>query len=404
MIPNYLLIARLGMIDTLGALILPHIASAFAIMLLAQSMRSFPTEVVEAARIDGATHWEVLWHVIVPNLRGTIASLAILIFITTWNEYFWPLLLTPIRRELGSADRAADVHLVGRHAMGTAHGCLDHGQFANPPHLPAAAAAGHRLLHEIRTPLMTQTRLIPLNGAFNLRDLGGYPATVGETAWRRVLRADSLHRLTSAEMGELRRLGCTTVIDLRNQDEVTAQPNPFSAIEGPVAYFNISLFGGLDPTRSSVMEADDALLALYCAALDDCAPTFAEVLRLIAEAPGLVVFHCTAGKDRTGMIAAFLLLLAGTPRDRIVTDYALTAAQAPAMFAALKTEIEAAGRDFDHASPMLLSEAATMEAFLDHLEAVHGGAETYLLACGLTEAELISLRARMLRPEPEGVA
>lgn len=94
MIPNYLLIARLGMIDTLGALILPHIASAFAIMLLAQSMRSFPTEVVEAARIDGATHWEVLWHVIVPNLRGTIASLAILIFITTWNEYFWPLLLT----------------------------------------------------------------------------------------------------------------------------------------------------------------------------------------------------------------------------------------------------------------------------------------------------------------------
>jgi len=94
MIPNYLLIARLGMIDTLGALILPHIASAFAIMLLAQSMRSFPTEVVEAARMDGATHWEILWHVIVPNLRGTIASLAILIFITTWNEYFWPLLLT----------------------------------------------------------------------------------------------------------------------------------------------------------------------------------------------------------------------------------------------------------------------------------------------------------------------
>ena len=94
MIPNYLLVARLGMIDTLGALILPHIASAFAIMLLAQSMRSFPTEVVEAARMDGGNHWQILWQVIVPNLRGTLASLAILIFITTWNEYFWPLLLT----------------------------------------------------------------------------------------------------------------------------------------------------------------------------------------------------------------------------------------------------------------------------------------------------------------------
>jgi len=94
MIPNYLLVARLGMIDTLGALILPHIASAFAIMLLAQSMRSFPTEVVEAARMDGGNHWQILWQVIAPNLRGTLASLAILIFITTWNEYFWPLLLT----------------------------------------------------------------------------------------------------------------------------------------------------------------------------------------------------------------------------------------------------------------------------------------------------------------------
>ena len=94
MIPNYLLVARMGMIDTLGALILPHFASAFAIMLLAQSMRSFPSEVIEAARMDGANHAHILWQVVVPHLRGTIASLSILIFITTWNEYFWPLLLT----------------------------------------------------------------------------------------------------------------------------------------------------------------------------------------------------------------------------------------------------------------------------------------------------------------------
>lgn len=94
MIPNYLLVSRLGMIDTLGALILPHVASAFAIMLLAQSMRSFPSEVIEAARMDGASHAHILWQIIVPNLRGTLASLAILIFISTWNEYFWPLLLS----------------------------------------------------------------------------------------------------------------------------------------------------------------------------------------------------------------------------------------------------------------------------------------------------------------------
>lgn len=94
MIPNYLLVAQLGLLDSVVALILPHFASALAILLLAQSMRSFPREVVEAARMDGARSWRILWEIMTPNLRGTIASLAILIFISTWNEYFWPLLLS----------------------------------------------------------------------------------------------------------------------------------------------------------------------------------------------------------------------------------------------------------------------------------------------------------------------
>lgn len=94
MIPNYLLVAQMGLLDSVVALILPHFASALAILLLAQSMRGFPKEVVEAARMDGARSWRILWEVMTPNLRGTIASLAILIFISTWNEYFWPLLLS----------------------------------------------------------------------------------------------------------------------------------------------------------------------------------------------------------------------------------------------------------------------------------------------------------------------
>lgn len=94
MIPNYLLVAQMGLLDSVLALILPNLAAALAIMLLAQAMRGFPREVIEAARMDGAGNWRILWEVLVPNLRGTIASLAILIFISTWNEYFWPLLLS----------------------------------------------------------------------------------------------------------------------------------------------------------------------------------------------------------------------------------------------------------------------------------------------------------------------
>lgn len=94
MIPNYLLIAQMGLLDSIIALILPNLAAALGILLLAQAMRGFPKEVMEAARMDGARNWRILWEVLVPNLRGTIASLAILIFISTWNEYFWPLLLS----------------------------------------------------------------------------------------------------------------------------------------------------------------------------------------------------------------------------------------------------------------------------------------------------------------------
>lgn len=94
MIPNYVLVAQLGLIDTITALVLPHLASAFAILLLVQAMRSFPTEIIEAAHMDGAGHWRILWRVIVPNLRAPLAALAVLLFISSWNEYFWPLLLT----------------------------------------------------------------------------------------------------------------------------------------------------------------------------------------------------------------------------------------------------------------------------------------------------------------------
>lgn len=94
MIPNYLLVAHMGLLDSLAALILPNIASAMAVLLLTQTLRSFPSEVIEAARMDGAGSWRILWEVIFPSLKGTLASLAILIFISTWNEYFWPLLLS----------------------------------------------------------------------------------------------------------------------------------------------------------------------------------------------------------------------------------------------------------------------------------------------------------------------
>jgi sn-glycerol 3-phosphate transport system permease protein len=94
MIPNYVLISSFGWLDTMTAIVVPQFASAFAVMLLFQSLKAFPQELIDAARIDGANDWLILWRVIVPNLRASLASLAILLFISAWNEYFWPLLVT----------------------------------------------------------------------------------------------------------------------------------------------------------------------------------------------------------------------------------------------------------------------------------------------------------------------
>lgn len=93
MIPNYVLATKLGLLDSLTGLVLPHAAAAFAVLLLYNSMRGFPREVIEAARMDGAGNLRVLVEIVAPNMRAAIAALAILAFISAWNEYFWPLLL-----------------------------------------------------------------------------------------------------------------------------------------------------------------------------------------------------------------------------------------------------------------------------------------------------------------------
>jgi sn-glycerol 3-phosphate transport system permease protein len=96
MIPNYVLATRMGMLDSLAGLVIPNAAAAFAVLLMINALRSFPREVIEAARMDGAGNLRILWQVILPNLRAPVASLGVLAFISAWNEYFWPLLL--IRR------------------------------------------------------------------------------------------------------------------------------------------------------------------------------------------------------------------------------------------------------------------------------------------------------------------
>lgn len=237
-------------------------------------------------------------------------------------------------------------------------------------------------------------RHLPLPDTHNVRDLGGYARSGGGmTQWRRLLRADSLAYLTPAGQDRLLSEGLALVIDLRGPHELLAQPNPFTA-DDRVAYRNIALFDAMAPIAMADTPFDMAVR--YRNALDRCGDRMAQVLRAIAEAPpGVVLFHCTAGKDRTGIVAALLLLLAEVSEDDIVADYALTATLAAPMLERLR--VAGRGRDVDpaHLDLVLASDPSTMQAMLSHLRSGHGGIAGYCRAIGLGSGETERLVARL---------
>ena len=94
-IPTYLLTAQLGWLNTFQGLVVPVLSSAFGLFMLVQFMRSIPKDMIEAARLDGAGHFQIYWHVVLPLSRNALVTLAILTFIQTWGNYMWPLIVAP---------------------------------------------------------------------------------------------------------------------------------------------------------------------------------------------------------------------------------------------------------------------------------------------------------------------
>lgn len=245
-------------------------------------------------------------------------------------------------------------------------------------------------------------RHITLAGVCNLRDLGGYTvADGGSTGWGRVLRSDSLHDLHNEDIARLAAAGLTEVVDLRDASEIARQPNPFHG-HGSVRYTHIPLFEHLD-LRSQLarMEGiDDILLAFYCEVLLERQAALSAALTAIANAePGAVLFHCTVGKDRTGVLAALLLAAVGASVDDIVDDYALTTGRIDGIRQDMLVKFAEDGLvDIDKKTLMSLfsSDPATMRGMLDFLDSRFGGIEAYLHVLDPERTLRKKLRARML--------
>lgn len=243
-------------------------------------------------------------------------------------------------------------------------------------------------------------RLVPLDGPANFRDLGGYETDHGRRVRSgRVFRSDSLSFMSDEDVRHVTEvLGLRTVVDLRAGREVEQFTHgPLEAL--PVTVWHVPI---VDETRrdASVWSNGEivALDDLYLMMLERFGHRFVAVLDIIAAGDSQpVVFHSAAGKDRTGVLAALLLLALGVPEDVVVDDYQLTelavARQAEWL---VRHEPESAAEMDRMPAWIRASRPYVMRAFLDGLRADHGSPEGYLSDIGIDRAVITTLQERLL--------
>ena len=238
------------------------------------------------------------------------------------------------------------------------------------------------------------------DGCVNVRDLGGIPTEDGrETRFGAIVRADSVRRLSGAGWEALVDYGVSRIVDLRWHDELEADP----PADLPVELVHVSLFGEYDPEVGRSVDAlaaaepdgASATRAVYLEFLRRYHANFGDAVVAVAGGgDGAVVVHCAAGKDRTGLVVALLLRLAGVGVNAIADDYALSESS----WAPFVGEWIAAAEDERERARRIRLSACPPEAIagvLDDVERRHGTVRAYLCAGGATDADLDRVRARL---------
>jgi protein-tyrosine phosphatase len=229
-------------------------------------------------------------------------------------------------------------------------------------------------------------RVIPLEGALNVRDLGGLMGDHGAVPYDHFIRAANLAKLTPADREVLYKHDVVLDIDLRTPEEDRGSPDALAS-DPHIRYLPISLLG-------ASMTRPTSLRGMYVDALASDQPQFKQVFEAIAAAgQGGVLYHCTVGKDRTGMISAMLLQLAGVPRDQIVHNYAVSAyylkplTETGPMADIIKKQPAVAA--------LMASPPDAIEGFLDALDSQYGGTAAYLTRIGVSAGDIAKIRARL---------
>ncbi|WP_414554651.1 tyrosine-protein phosphatase [Stenotrophomonas forensis] len=267
---------------------------------------------------------------------------------------------------------------------------------------PQAVAAKPAAAANVKPVAADAQRVLPLQGAWNVRTFAGLQGRHGPIPAAAFVRTADLGRLTDADRDALAAAGVKLDIDLRTADEQAQSPD-LLAKDDRFDYQRISLMGTEKMDLQKMMTSfPDSLGEAYVQWLGHSQPQFKQVFqRIAAQQDGAVLFHCTAGKDRTGIIAGLLLDLAGVPKAEIVHNYAISAhyLEGQPKDSAMNAQIMALIKQNPEIGRKMAGMSGTapdnMEQFLAALHSQYGSAEGYLKSIGVSEQEIQQLKVRL---------
>ena len=239
---------------------------------------------------------------------------------------------------------------------------------------------------------MNVSKPLPLAGAHNVRDLGGYPTEDGKTTkYKAFLRGDSLHGLTKEDEEYLDGYGVRLVIDVRGNNEAFLHPDHID--KKRIKRLHVPL---LDHIQSEAMlgKLPDDMGGMYIGLVENSKDGLKEIFANMAGEEGVTLYHCTAGKDRTGIITLLVLKLAGVADDAVLADYAVSETYMKDMFEKQRRMVEKAGVNVP--DYVFRSKPEYMQKLMEHIAGKYGAAEGYLEAIGLSGGEIGRLKGKIV--------
>jgi protein-tyrosine phosphatase len=244
-----------------------------------------------------------------------------------------------------------------------------------------------------------QRRELAWEGCLNIRDLGGHRTDDGrETTYGAIVRADSVRQLTDAGWAAAVGYGVTSIVDLRTDVELEADPPVDLPIEvAHVSFFedDPEVFAEVEAVSEAAPDTAAATRDVYLVFLERFRANVAAAMSAVAQAPdGAVVVHCVGGKDRTGLLTALLLHLAGVDDEQIAADYALSEVRLQSRHDLWMAEAGSEA-ERERIRRIAATPAESIAGVLQELRRRYGSIEGYLRAGGLTADDLQLVRARL---------